>query len=64
MCYHYCVLALLRYCRFSTKCVRRELFCDGRINCAWPYVEPAGRIIRTTKHFQIYFKRFELYKMI
>ena len=29
--------------RFSTKCVRRELFCDGRINCAWPYVEPAGK---------------------
>jgi len=32
-----------RQCRYSTKCVRRELFCDGRVNCAWPYAEPAGR---------------------
>jgi hypothetical protein len=22
--------------------VRKELFCDGRVNCAWPYSEPAG----------------------
>ena len=28
--------------RYSTKCVRKELFCDGRINCAWPYSDPAG----------------------
>ena len=34
--------SLYQQCRFSTKCVRRELFCDGRVNCAWPYVEPAG----------------------
>ena len=36
--------SLYQQCRFSTKCVRRELFCDGRINCAWPYVEPAGEL--------------------
>lgn len=36
---------LYRQCRYSTKCVRKELFCDGRINCAWPYSEPAGDII-------------------
>ena len=35
---------LYRQCRYSTKCVRRELFCDGRVNCAWPYAEPAGII--------------------
>ena len=33
---------LYQQCRYSTKCVRKELFCDGRINCAWPYKEPAG----------------------
>jgi hypothetical protein len=32
-----------RQCRYSTKCVRKELFCDGRVNCAWPYSEPAGQ---------------------
>ena len=37
--------SLYKQCRFSTKCVRRELFCDGRVNCAWPYVEPAGRVV-------------------
>ena len=31
---------LYQQCRFSTKCVRRELFCDGRVTCAWPYVKP------------------------
>ena len=31
-----------RQCRYSTKCIRKELFCDGRVNCAWPYSEPAG----------------------
>jgi len=36
--------SLYQQCRFSTKCVRRELFCDGRINCAWPYVEPADEV--------------------
>ena len=30
--------------RYSTKCVRKELFCDGRINCAWPYSEPADEM--------------------
>ena len=44
--------SLYQQCRFSTKCVRRELFCDGRINCAWPYVEPAGN---KQKIFQIYY---------
>ncbi len=33
-----------RQCRYSTKCVRKVLFCDGRVNCAWPYSEPAGRL--------------------
>ena len=33
--------------RYSTKCVRKELFCDGRINCAWPYSEPAGELFLT-----------------
>ena len=33
--------------RYSTKCVRKELFCDGRINCAWPYSEPAGVLFLT-----------------
>jgi len=36
--------SLYQQCRFSTKCVRRELFCDGRVNCAWPYVEPADEV--------------------
>jgi len=36
--------SLYQQCRFSTKCVRRELFCDGRINCAWPYIEPADEV--------------------
>merc|ERR1719471_210185 len=36
--------SLYQQCRFSTKCVRRELFCDGRINCACPYVEPADEV--------------------
>ena len=35
--------ALYRQCQDSTRCIRRELFCDGRINCAWPYREPAGK---------------------
>jgi len=35
---------LYRQCRYSTKCVRKELFCDGRINCAWPYSEPADEV--------------------
>lgn len=33
-----------RQCRYSTKCVRKELFCDGRVNCAWPYSEPADEV--------------------
>ena len=24
--------------------MRKELFCDGRINCAWPYSEPADEV--------------------
>merc|ERR1719278_1647303 len=35
---------LYRQCRYSTKCVRKELFCDGRINCAWPYSDPADEV--------------------
>lgn len=33
-----------RQCRYSTKCIRKELFCDGRVNCAWPYTEPADEV--------------------
>ena len=40
---HKALMTDASFFRFSTKCVRRELFCDGRINCAWPYVEPAGK---------------------
>ena len=42
--------------RYSTKCVRKELFCDGRINCAWPYSEPAGELFLTCSivhHFSV-----------
>ena len=39
-----------RQCRYSTKCVRKELFCDGRVNCAWPYSEPAGQCMHGMGH--------------
>jgi len=29
-----------RKCGFRSSCVRKELFCDGRVNCAWPDKEP------------------------
>jgi len=45
---------LYRQCRYSTKCVRKELFCDGRINCAWPYSEPADEVYcRETKEPEV-----------
>merc|ERR1719264_1900930 len=45
---------LYRQCRYSTKCVRKELFCDGRINCAWPYSEPADEVYcRETKQPEV-----------
>ena len=39
-----CCFKPLPIFRYSTKCVRKELFCDGRINCAWPYSEPADEV--------------------
>ena len=31
-------------CANSRHCVRKDLFCDGRVNCAWPHTAlPAGR---------------------
>merc|ERR1719483_1995950 len=45
---------LYSQCRYSTKCVRRELFCDGRINCAWPYSQPADEVYcRETKEPEV-----------
>ena len=29
-------------CGDQASCVRKELFCDGRVNCAWPDTEPKG----------------------
>ena len=29
-------------CGYRASCVRKELFCDGRVNCAWPNTEPRG----------------------
>ena len=31
-------------CDNSRNCVRKDLFCDGRVNCAWPHNVPAGEI--------------------
>ena len=31
-------------CGYRASCVRKELFCDGRVNCAWPDTEPKGMI--------------------
>ena len=39
-----------RKCGFRSSCVRKELFCDGRINCAWPDKEPRGKINNTMKN--------------
>jgi hypothetical protein len=30
-------------CGYRSSCVRKELFCDGRVNCAWPDKEPRGK---------------------
>ena len=30
-------------CGTRSSCVRKELFCDGRVNCAWPDREPQGK---------------------
>ena len=27
---------------YRSSCERKELFCDGRVNCAWPDTEPIG----------------------
>lgn len=31
-----------RQCQHTKHCVRREFFCDGRVNCAWPSAEAGG----------------------
>ena len=31
-----------RHCPNTHHCVRREFFCDGRVNCAWPDAEYGG----------------------
>jgi len=31
-----------RQCSHTDHCIRREFFCDGRINCAWPDAEHGG----------------------
>ena len=33
---------LFRKCPHTSHCIRREFFCDGRINCAWPNAEEGG----------------------
>jgi hypothetical protein len=30
-------------CGYRASCVRKELFCDGLVNCAWPDREPTGK---------------------
>ena len=30
-------------CGYRASCVRKELFCDGRVNCTWPDREPRGK---------------------
>ncbi len=34
--------AFYRQCRHTSNCIRREFFCDGRVNCAWPDAEAGG----------------------
>jgi len=31
-----------RQCKHTNHCIRREFFCDGRVNCAWPNAEEGG----------------------
>ena len=31
-----------RRCQNTQHCIRREFFCDGRVNCAWPDAEAGG----------------------
>ena len=31
-----------KQCSHTDHCIRREFFCDGRINCAWPDAEKGG----------------------
>ena len=33
---------LFRKCPHTSHCIRREFFCDGRVNCAWPNAEEGG----------------------
>ena len=30
-------------CGYRSSCVKKELFCYGRVNCAWPDREPRGK---------------------
>jgi len=34
--------AFYRQCPHTSHCIRREFFCDGRVNCAWPNAEAGG----------------------
>ena len=38
-------------CDNSRNCVRKELFCDGRVNCAWPHNVPAGNKYLQTQFY-------------
>ena len=31
-----------RQCPHTSHCIKREFFCDGRVNCAWPNAEAGG----------------------
>ena len=31
-----------KQCSHTDHCIRREFFCDGRVNCAWPDAEAGG----------------------
>ena len=33
---------ICRKCPHTSHCIRREFFCDGRVNCAWPNAEEGG----------------------
>ena len=37
-----CKTTTFRPCPHSPYCIRREFFCDGRVNCAWPDAEAGG----------------------
>jgi hypothetical protein len=37
--------SLYKKCGYRSSCVRKELFCDGRVNCAWPDSEPRGKAV-------------------